>query len=95
MQIYWTRNQIPELRDRTAEQRYRIWRSAFAKAWRHWEMWLYFLVYMTLVMLLAQLGSSFGYRWIGLGVGIFLGTWVLEHVIVYVTRRYHPELLNS
>jgi hypothetical protein len=95
MHLYWTRNQIPELRDRTVEECHRIWRSAFPKLWQHWEIWLHLAAYVILVMLLTQLGMALGYKWIGMGVGILVGNWLFEQAVIYVTRRYHSDLFMS
>ena len=44
MTIYWTRNSIPALRDLTAAERYAAVRPVVGKVYRHWQVWLPFLL---------------------------------------------------
>ena len=38
--IYWTAGSIPELDDLSEEERGRLWRRHWLKAFRHWQTWL-------------------------------------------------------
>lgn len=67
MKLYWTFNDITELRGLPRAEQRRLWRRVQGPAYRHWETWL------AVAILCAICGTGqyfFGVLGVGLGGGI-------------------------
>jgi len=88
MQLYWSLKSIPELADLPADERGRLWRAAFWRTFRHWELWVAFIVLNACAYVGSWLGSQVGHPSIGSIVGAALGGYIFGHVVIELARPY-------
>jgi hypothetical protein len=61
MNIYWSYNSFPELRDMPEEKRKEIWKACHRKIFCHWQTWFFILIQGLLaVIIIESVKSYFG-----------------------------------
>jgi hypothetical protein len=58
MNIYWTLKSIPELSRLPLRERGRAWRAVWRKAFRHWQVWVAFVVVLGLAVFFGKILSQ-------------------------------------
>ena len=88
MQLYSSLKSIPELADLPADERRRLWRAAFWRTLRHWQLWVALLFPVAGSYVGSWLGSQVGHPSIGSMVGAASGGFIFGHVVVELARPY-------
>jgi hypothetical protein len=102
MQFYWSLKSIPELSGLPPRERRRIWRAAYWKTFRHWQIWAAGIA----ILLFTLIGSWIDREWIspalvspdrqtliGALIGTFLGGSIFTQVTSHLARPYIRERL--
>ncbi|WP_228939348.1 hypothetical protein [Paraburkholderia saeva] len=95
MAIFWTLNNIPELRDLPARERRKVWRRAYHRTFNHWQTSVGLLAYA----LRGGLGNRFGavveHQFFGAMIGGGLGGFGFSQVVIYIARLHYRDVLLS
>ena len=101
MSIHFTVRSIPELASLPAAKRDEVWQRCQPKAWRHWQTWIAFFVFIGCLaagFYVGILTQREPYSWGRLFLGIILavvGSGGFFPVHVAMTRRYITQELGS
>lgn len=88
VQLYWSFKSIPELADLPAGERGRLWRAAWWRTFRHWELWVAMIGLYACASVGRWLGSKVGHPSIGSIAGAALGGLIVGHVLTELARPY-------
>ena len=102
MRLHFTIHSIPELASLPRTKREDVWQRCHGKAWRHWQTWAAFFVFMACLAAGYYLGiftqPDGAFSLARLAVGILLvvvGSGGLFPVQAAMTRRYIADELNK
>ena len=62
MRIYWSQKDIPALKGLTSQQREAAKRTVIKKVWKHWQVWLPFVIQISLFVAALKIIPQFPYR---------------------------------
>jgi hypothetical protein len=97
MKLYWTITSIPELKGLTSEDRKRIWQECYREAWKHWQVWLSFMVFPIIILtmgffidLILHLFPGLPYLILPLFIALYVmaGSQIFVQVVLRFTRDY-------
>jgi hypothetical protein len=59
MNIYWSYNSFPELKDVPKERRKEIWKAGRRKIFHHWQIWFFILIQGLLAVIIIETVKSY------------------------------------
>jgi hypothetical protein len=73
MKIYWSQKNIPALKGLTFEQREAAKRAVIKQVWKHWQVWLPFVIQILLFVAAMKFIPPFPYRALVMLICIYFG----------------------
>jgi uncharacterized membrane protein YedE/YeeE len=87
MPIHWSYKSLPELSALSDAERKEVWEKAVGQAYGRWQtlvaMWI---IASSAVLVGGWLGSTFGHYFVGLAIGVGIGSAITVRVVFRIAR---------